>query len=258
MKKLTLLAILQLFISCTGLIEKPYVQHYEYIAHAGGAIGGYTYTNSRESLDSAQAKGYRYIEIDLSFTTDSILIAAHSWEKFNSMTGFSHLGCEAPSTEEFMSRRIHNNYTPMTADDIHQFFMQNKELYLVTDKISDPEVLAKYFPGLKERMVVEAFSYEDYIQLRKEGYYRVLYSCMANDLESTLTKHMLLDFLFPGDGIDWIALHTDGFDNKLFKLLYNTCDFKIALFTIDNLEEIEEEYIDRVFMIYTNNLPPIN
>lgn len=256
MRKLLFAVLAATLFSCTDSLKKPYVQYYDYIAHAGGAIGEHIYTNSRESLDSALAKGYRFIELDFQFTSDSVLVAAHSWEEFNLWTGFAACGNKAPTCGEFTERRIHGRYTPLTAKDVHAFFMQHEDLYLVTDKISNPELLAKYFPGLKERMVVEAFSYEHYRRLRQEGYFRVLYSCMARDLESALVKNMLLDWMFPGERIEWVALHTSGFESGFFKFLYSVCDFRIALFTVDDICEIDEEYADRVWMIYTNRLLP--
>ena len=48
-----------------------------FIAHAGGSIGGLAMTNSMEALYAARDKGYKYIELDLQFTSDSVLVAMH-------------------------------------------------------------------------------------------------------------------------------------------------------------------------------------
>lgn len=228
----------------------------ELIAHAGGEIDGYVYTNSLEALQQAVEKGYMYIELDLQMTEDSVLVAAHSWEEFNSMTGNSHRGDSAMLSEQFVGQQIHGRYTPLTAGMINDFFMQNTTLYLVTDKISDPEVLKQYFPDLKQRMVVEAFSYEHYEQLVDEGYFRVLYSCMADDFSTTITKNLLFASLFPGKRIEWIALHTNGFDNPVYDILNSMCRFNIALFTVDDYNELSQQQLERVQMIYTNRLLP--
>lgn len=253
MIRVFLIALLPLFLSC---VTQEKVQHPAYIAHAGGEIGGYVYTNSRESLDSAHAKGYEYIEVDFQFTSDSVLVAAHSWEEFNVWTGFPQHGDKAPSLEDFVSRRIHGCYTPMTAADVNDFFIRNEGVFLVTDKVSSPKVLAEYFPNLKQRMVVEAFSYGDYVQLRSEGYHLVMYSCMADDLGGALVKNLLFDKLFPGERIEWIALHTSGLENGFFKFLNKVRRFNIALFTIDSPYDVAARYRDRARMIYTNKLLP--
>lgn len=36
-----------------------------YIAHAGGGVENYTYTNSLESLNSSYEQGFRFFELDL-------------------------------------------------------------------------------------------------------------------------------------------------------------------------------------------------
>ena len=221
----------------------------ELIAHAGGAIDSCIYTNSREALVQALDKGYEFIELDLLFTSDSILVAAHSWGEFNQMTGFAHKGDTAPSFSEFSARRIHGRYTPLSAMEINSFFEQHPTLYLVTDKVSQPEVLQQYFPNLKERMVVEAFSFQHYCRLKSNDYYRVLYSCMAEDLNSTLFSSSLGE-------IEWIALHTSAFENTMFKLIENFARFDIALFTVDDINSIPAEYRGRVKMLYTNFIEP--
>lgn len=246
-----LLLFIPLLLSC---VTQRVVTDAELIAHAGGVLDGYVYTNSREALEKAAAAGYKYIELDLIMTSDSVLVAAHSWETFNRITGCAGRGSEAPTYSDFISRRIHGRYTPLAADSINSFFMRNPELYLVVDKTSSPRVLERCFPYLKERMVVEAFSYADYSALVDEGYFRVLYSCMAEDLNRALLKHMLFNPLFSGRRIEWLALHTSALEHPLFRLLNKTRLFDIALFTVDNYDEIAEKHRSRAGMIYTNTL----
>lgn len=253
MRKLYIIILLALFTSC---VTQEKVSNAELIAHAGGAIEGNIYTNSLEALENAVARGYKYIEFDFIFTSDSVLVAAHSWSDFNKMTGLEERGDSAPSLSEFRMRRIHGRYTPMTAVDVYEYFCCNDNLFLVVDKLSSPETLGKYFPGLKERMVVEAFSYNDYCALVDEGYFRVLYSCVADDLSSTLLKNLLFDKLFAGRRIEWVALHTSGLENGFFEFLDKVRLFNIALFTVDDYSDIPAEYRYRAKMIYTNTLLP--
>ncbi len=252
-KRFLPLLLLLLLFSC---VTQEKSNSHELIAHAGGEIDGYVYTNSLEALQQAADRGYRYIETDLQMTADSVLVAAHSWEDFNRMTGNAHRGDSAMLLDDFVAQRIHGRYTPLTASMINTFFMQDTALYLVTDKVSDPETLGKYFPALKHRMVVEAFSYEHYERLIDEGYYRVLYSCMASDFYSSIVRNLLLDKVFPGRRIVWIALHTSGLDHPVFSLLDGMRRFNIALFTVDNYNELSRQQLERVKMIYTNTLLP--
>lgn len=250
------LPVLLLVMSLFSCVTQEKVERAELIAHAGGAIDGYVYTNSLEALERAVENGYRYIEFDLGFTSDSVLVAVHSWSDFNRMTGNANWGDSVPSYSHFTAQKIHGRYTPLTAGMINDYFVKNPGIYLVTDKISDPDILSSSFPQLKNRMVVEAFSYNDYKRLVKEEYYRVLYSCMAEDMGSALVKNLLLDKLFPGERIEWVALHTSGFYHPMFRLMDRYRRFKVALFTVDNYNDISPEQLERASMIYTNTLLP--
>ena len=260
MKRLLLLSMILLLFSCVRqekskdfapqqFVPQPQMFAPQLIAHAGGVVDSCTYTNSREAMLHSLAKGYSFIEFDLLFTSDSVLVAAHSWEKFNSMTGFGHLGDSVPRYSDFVSRKICGRYTPLSATEINSFFEQYDSLYLVTDKISEPDVLQEYFPALKDRMVVEAFSFQHYCRLKNRGYYRVLYSCMAHDLNATLFSSSLSE-------IEWFALHTSAFDRLSFKLVKEFCDFDIALFTVDDIDSVPVEERKAVKMLYTNFIEP--
>lgn len=242
-----------LLLSCNSREQE---WHPQLIAHAGGGIDGNIYTNSHEALNRAIDTGYKYIEFDLQFTADSVLVAAHSWEEYNTFCGREERGDSAPLLSEFVSGRIFGKYTPLTAREINDYFTRNSNIILVTDKVSDPKILNEYFPTLKERMVVEAFSYDHYIELRKQGYREVLYSCMADDLYSSVVKHILLHPLFKGEKIEWISLHTSALDNILFKIIDFACDYKAALFTINDTADVPQKYRKNIKYIYTDNILP--
>lgn len=253
MRYISILILLFTLSACSNIGRKG---EYEFIAHAAGAIDGKTYTNSLEALNNAVEKGYRYIELDFIFTADSVLVAAHSWEKFNEITGCSHLGDTAPALADFLSRRIYSTYTPITAADAQRFFLAHDSLFLVADKISDAKVLNRYFSLIKNRTVVEAFSYTDYQQLLDEGYFRVLYSCMASDVTYSFIKHLVLNKLFPGKKIEWVALHTSVYEKLSFKIVDALSDYKAALFTVNDTTDIPVDFKQRVYMIYTDSIRP--
>ena len=54
--------------------------HPTLIAHAGGAVYGYRYSNSLEALDSAYEGGFRFIELDMSLTADDEIVLIHDWD----------------------------------------------------------------------------------------------------------------------------------------------------------------------------------
>lgn len=226
------------------------------IAHAGGCVNGIPMTNSLEALHSARDNGFKYIELDLGFTSDSILVAVHSWNEYNISAGMPEKGNKPPSYEEFRTTNLKGGLTPLTANDINDFFLSNDTLFFVTDKISDAKILEHYFPKLKKRMIVEAFSYEHYAKLKSKGYAYVFYSCMAKDIHIAPLKHLIFYKLFSGPKIEYVALHTSAFEHLYLKLLNYFANFKIALFTVNNLEDIPLNHIENIKFLYSDSLLP--
>lgn len=246
-----------LLTTCSGKETVPTGKSVEVIAHAGGQVNGYVYTNSREALECSILQGYRYIEFDFMFTADSVLVAAHDWKSFNERTGMAHKGDTAPVYNDFKMRCIDGLFTPLSAAEINEVFENDTTICLVTDKVSSPQVLGKYFPNLKRRMIVEAFSYNDYTALLEEGYSHVLYSCLATDLGEAVFKHLLFPNLFSGRRIEWITMYNEELDNPLFRIALALSSFKIALFTVNDLSEIPVNVRSAVGMVYSDILGPV-
>lgn len=137
-----------------------------YIAHAGGSIYGYCYSNSLEVVQNSLAHGIDYMELDLSITSDGRLVAWHDW-------AFEWTG--APTHDQFMARKIYDKFTPMDFPRIDSILRANPRLSLVTDKISDPQIIDRYFYPYRKRVWVECFFETDYWALQQMGYH-VLFS----------------------------------------------------------------------------------
>lgn len=149
--------------ACFSGCSHPKNYAHDYIAHAGGCIDGYKYTNSLEAVQNAIDKDIRYIELDLALTSDSQLVASHGWE--------GYMGDNTPSHEEFMSSRIFGRFTPLDIHRIDSIVISNSDINLVTDKISDPKIIDEHFNKHKYRVWVECFSDDDYIELERLGYH---------------------------------------------------------------------------------------
>lgn len=150
----------------TNWFESPDLPHY--IAHAGGSVYRYMYSNSLEAVRNTLAHGYDFMELDLSVTSDGELVAWHDWQ-------FEWTG--APTHDEFMARKIYGLFTPIDFPRMDSILTANPQLTLVTDKISDPTVIDRWLGKYKDRMWVECFSDADYFALQEKGYH-VLASCV--------------------------------------------------------------------------------
>lgn len=61
------------------------------MAHAFGGFEGKTYCNTVAAFENAVKNGYRYFEVDLSYTNDERLVLCHGWSKANCKhTGFEY------------------------------------------------------------------------------------------------------------------------------------------------------------------------
>lgn len=158
-------AVAAFFIS--GQLVKGGAQ--DYVAHGGGAIDGYTVTNSLEAVENALSKGVKYIELDLQQTSDGKLVATHDWSTFRMQTGADLVGDIPMSFDEFRRALIYERFTPLTADMIDSLFAVHKDAFLVADKMDDAELIVASFPNIRERIVVECFSTASYKRCSDAG-----------------------------------------------------------------------------------------
>lgn len=165
---ISFLAVLVLLVAvvCLSYIFK-YDRH-DYIAHAGGAIDGNPMTNSLEAVENAIAHDMKYIELDLQVTSDNKLVAAHDWDLYFDQTGNENK--EIPSYDSFCKSKILGKYTPMTYRLIDSLFSEHPDVWFVTDKVRDMEILENSLPSIKDQIIVECFSPEQYEDCQRRGF----------------------------------------------------------------------------------------
>ncbi len=145
------------------------------IAHAGGKIADFTYTNTLEALNLSYAKGARLFELDILETSDGKLVAGHDRTMVKKNANFSGDIDDTPLSEsEFMALqpyqplafRSYQLYTPLNIQRINQRFNQHSDTILITDKFNEPLRLAEglTFTG---RVMMEVFS-RDAVKEAKE------------------------------------------------------------------------------------------
>ncbi len=134
------------------------------IAHAGAAIEQTTYTNSLEALESARRAGFKFVEIDLRVLPDGTIVGRHD----DIHSSF------APKTwEEFSVHLIAEKFTPLSLPMIREFFHNNPDMWLVTDKICEKGDLEKFLANwggvARNRLIVEVFSPQQWLDARELG-----------------------------------------------------------------------------------------
>ena len=137
------------------------------IAHAGAAIDGNIYTNSREAVENSIKNGRKYIEIDLIKTSDGYYVAAHDWKRVNQMIGKD--GDVPLSLAEFKNAKLLGKYTTMDTKDIRELFEKYPDWIMLSDKIRDVSRLRQELP-YPDRIIIQTFGLLDYFKALKEGF----------------------------------------------------------------------------------------
>lgn len=137
-----------------------------YIAHAGGQIDGFNYTNSLEALNLSYSKGFKKFELDIISTSDGHFVAAHDWKKWQKISDFE--GEIPPTRKEFLNQKIYGKYTPMDINSINKWFKSHPDAVLITDKINQVESFANQFID-KNRLMMELFSWDSVIAAASIG-----------------------------------------------------------------------------------------
>lgn len=217
-----------------------------YIAHAGGGIDGYTYTNSKEALLQSLNKGYKYIELDFCLTSDKHLVCAHGASVFNRITNGEHEVIDVmPDLNSFKMRSIYGMYTPLTAQEVLEI-MKDRPFILLVDCMSDPVIIDKCFSGVKDAVMIETSSISNYIGLRKKGY-AALYS-MGNMSVKNIVGYIICR-IFSGRPIEYSTVSVNSsFKNiRLFRRLFGTKFFAFTCNSVSFMKEHVEGDIDKVY-----------
>jgi len=222
-----------------------------YIAHAGGAIDGKTYLNCEEALLQSLQNGYKYVELDLGLTSDSVLVCLHDWADFNKKaTNNDTADIDRPlSKEEFLQRKIQGKYTPMTLERVTEI-RKHHPFTLVTDKISNTETLNRFFSNGRDQLMVEAFKLSDYANLKLAGYVPMMSLSSFN--YSILFKVFIYYPINYHGKIDWICVHSTS-DMKSLRMVKRLFGCKVAMFTSNSPSFFEEHLGREIDLLYTDN-----
>lgn len=193
------------------------------IAHAGGAIDGRTYTNSKKALMNALDNGFRYIELDLFETPDGNVVCTHDSSTYK--------------IKPIMSLR-----------EAVGIWLE-RPFEFVVDKISEPQILNHYFKKNREHVYVEAFCIDDYKQLKEDGYVPML--SLGGDLRGFIK--FLVTSLYCGK-VKRIVLYYKTPEYLL--RIYKRLGAKIAVYTINDESNLKKHIGRDVDMVYTDFLIP--
>ncbi len=237
--------------------NEPNVPDNTVIAHAGGNIDSLTYTNSREAVEHAITRGVKFIELDIVISPEGEPLAFHSSDDMID-TIYS---CDPPHIGEFTAAPLRGKngktYTPLTWREINEIFLSHPDLTFVVDKTDDPAMLEKFFPKLKDRMVVECFSMERYKEVTQAGFKQAMLSEEAVSPGAVIAQD--LKHLFNSDEprVDMIAIGRDTYNtNRPLRWFIKLCNIPMAMWSATDQNRAKEMFnnVPTLRMLYTNEL----
>ena len=174
--------------------ESEYV-YPQLIAHAGGAIWGYRYTNSLEAINAAYAAGFRYIELDFELTSDGSIVLIHDWEAMAERMLFSE---GVRTREEFLSSPTFMRLTLLDAAGLKKWMDSHDDCYIITDvKVShNAAVLRKLKQELgkaSERLIPQIYSTEQYDEVRALGFSNIILTVYKMDADGEKLSAFIRD-----------------------------------------------------------------
>jgi glycerophosphoryl diester phosphodiesterase len=225
-----------------------------FIAHAGGEIHDQTYTNSLEALEFNYRRGFRFFEVDFSWTSDGELVAIHDWDQYYDAAFVSPGKSKPPTRAEFLRLKARNGLTQLTLIDVLRWAREKKDAFIVTDiKSENIKALRKILrehEDLAHYLIPQVYSYEEYAAARKLGFQKVI-----------LTLYMMK--INPSEVIDFAARNSPFAVTMPWKVaesglayyLYRNGTFVYA-HTINDIAEFAALKKIGVGGIYTDNIAP--
>jgi len=148
------------------------------VAHAGGAISGYVYSNSLEAFEESVVHNIQLLEVDFMPTSDGVIVLTHVWQGMPSR--IPGAGTHIMSHDEFLSARLFNRYTTMDLSMLIDFLDEHPDVRIVTDTKDGYDnytalyVIAEQYPAHLHRFIAQAYRFEHVPRLRALGFEDVI------------------------------------------------------------------------------------
>lgn len=224
------------------------------IAHAGGSLGGQTYTNAMEAL-AANGAAYDLIEIDLSWTADGHLVCLHDWDApFLAVDGLSP-SAPLPLATVLARARASAGFTPCTLDTLADWVRQTPDVRIVLDlKSGGVEAyaqLAAAHPDLMARFVPQVYQPQDYATVRDLGYADVIWSLYqyTGDDASVLAALPQMDLL-------GLAMPPERLQTGLARAARDATGVLTWTHTVNTLAELDAALQSGAAEVFTDDLTP--
>ncbi len=222
-----------------------------FIAHAGGGIKGYKYTNSLEALNENYNNGFRLFELDIIKTSDGKYVAAHDWKNWAKITDYK--GTLPVDLKTFLNHKIHKQFAPLDLKKINKWFTDHPDAILVTDKVKDVKDFIPKFID-RSRLMMEIFDREQLTEAKKLNIRSAMPSQNIIDNLKGNKVEKLLNL-----GVKDIAISRNYIEgNEDFLLDLKKAGINAYAFHLNFNKKFDESYVlkyemDYIYGIYADN-----
>jgi glycerophosphoryl diester phosphodiesterase len=227
-----------------------------FIAHAGGAINNQTYTNSLEALQYNYKKGFKFFEIDFSWTSDGELVAIHDWEdSFQRVFNFPE-GMGIPTKKEFLQIETKTGLTQLSLEDILKWAEKQNNVFIITD-IKDDNVkalkkISDEFEKQKQYIIPQVYNFKEFGEAKKLGFYKIILTLYKFD---KINPYELLSFSKTNSPFA-ITMHWRLAQSGLAKFFAQN-NVVVYAHTVNNDELFSTLKKIGVYGIYTDTISPM-
>lgn len=232
------------------LSENP-VAH-SLVAHAGGAIYGFRYTNSLDAIEGSYNNGFKLIELDFEWTKDDKVVIIHDWDFMVQRLFKSE--SKVFTLKEFKSTKVFQDLSLMDLDDLVSWLEKRNDVYIITDIKQDNlkclNFIKEKHEHIQSQIIPQIYSFEGYSSVKEMGYNNIiltLYGLNNSDDE-------VIDFV-GNNPVFAVTMPVErGFTELPMRLKeINTCTY---VHTVNDLYIFEELNENGVFGIYTDYFQP--
>ncbi len=222
------------------------------IAHGGGIVDGVTVSNSLEALERSYARGFRWFEVDLSWTADGHPVLIHDWGP--SLRRLFSAPQEQLSLSEFRSLRMTHGLTQLTLDDAMRWLAAHPDAFIVTDvkehNLATLEAIATGYPKLRRRIVPQIYRFREERPVRNLGFDHVIITLYVKNYSNFAITHFLAS-----RRVLAVTMPVARADSGLAARL-NALGFFVYAHTVNSEAECTRLKRAGVGGVYTDSLPP--
>ncbi len=244
-----------------------YVKNQNYIMHAGGSVGGYSYTNSYDALDFNYKAGNRIFEIDLNYTSDNHLVLAHGWEEKDYTYKFGlpyNKNNPVMDYNTFKNSKIRYKYQTMSIEDLISFMKTHPYSYFILNLKQGSKVsiskdgltkivkAANYDKNILNRMVVWGYN-EAVVKTAKSIYNFELITYSYNNASNSAKNNAKIIKFCKDNNITSLVYSYDSFNSTIAKLAKQNGIYSFV-FTTDNKSVAESLITKGATMVMSNKL----